>query len=239
MAQYNLIFQGEIVDGAALDEVKANVAKLFNADAAKTEQLFSGKPIVIKKNLDEDTCQKYISVLKKSGAIVKQIPIQTASQEIPNEKTDTREDTATAEITPPPAPSTATSGGLSSALSALVNYNQAQQTPENSGNLIIDKPVESVEIEDITHLSMSDAQTGSLEEFSIAVSPVELPDISSLSMSEAQSGTLEEFAAEIIPLELPDISSLSMSEAQQGSLEGVEKKPEPVAIPDISHLKFS
>ncbi len=33
MANYNLIFQGEIIAGASLEEVKANVARLFKADA--------------------------------------------------------------------------------------------------------------------------------------------------------------------------------------------------------------
>ncbi len=40
MANYNLVFQGEIIAGTSLAEVKANVARLFIADAAKTAALF-------------------------------------------------------------------------------------------------------------------------------------------------------------------------------------------------------
>ena len=295
MAQYNLVFQGEIVADAALEDVKNNIAKLFKADAEKTAQLFSGKPIVIKKNLDEQTSNKYLDILNKAGAIAKKIPIpdSTSNSEISSKKVTTEKPTENISINPqtPPhtsPPSQTSSGGLSAGLSSLVNYNQALQTsvndttasetsaqqvfrdsieeavpdagdilphpvkeqlseidqglqlaPENSANLIPEREIEAVAIGDISHFSMSDAETGSLEEFTRTQVPIKLPDISLLSMSAAQTGSLEEFTQEATTIDLPDISSLSMSEAQQGSLEGIEKKPEAAAIPDISHLKFS
>ena len=84
MAHYNLIFQGKIIDGASLAEVKKNVAQLFKADAAKTAALFSGKPIVIKKNLDTESAKKYIAVLKKAGAVVKAVKLEEKTPESPS-----------------------------------------------------------------------------------------------------------------------------------------------------------
>ena len=52
---FEVAFCGQISDGANLDEVKARVGKMFKADDAKLAQLFSGKRIVIKKNIDQAT----------------------------------------------------------------------------------------------------------------------------------------------------------------------------------------
>jgi len=319
MALYNLIFQGEIIDGTSLEEVKSNISRLFKADADKTAQLFSGKPIVIKKNLDEESSKKYLSILNKAGAVIQQVPLQSTISPV-EINSQTQKPIKKHQKTPTVQNSNTLSGGLSAGLSALVNYNQPiptpvestaeitteheqttaepektnntfipssdvaavteteiiqspeisqglQLAPENAPALSSEKNIEAVEIGDISHLSMSEALSGSLQEFTPEVTPAELPDISELSMSEALSGSLEEFAQqviaqelpdtssltmsealsgsleefseEVIPAELPDISDLSMSEAQQGSLEGIEKKPEPIAIPDTSHLDFS
>ena len=45
---FEVAFSGQVSEGASLDDVKARVAKMFNADDAKLAQLFSGKRIVIK-----------------------------------------------------------------------------------------------------------------------------------------------------------------------------------------------
>lgn len=65
---YEVVFYGEIVEGAELDQVKAKVAAMFKADAAKLAQLFSGKRVVIKKNIDQATAKKYQSALQNAGA---------------------------------------------------------------------------------------------------------------------------------------------------------------------------
>lgn len=65
---FEVAFSGQISDGANADEVRARVAKLFNADEAKLAQLFSGKRIVIKKNIDRATASKYQTALARAGA---------------------------------------------------------------------------------------------------------------------------------------------------------------------------
>jgi hypothetical protein len=82
MTHYNLIFQGKIIEGALLDEVKQNVAHLFKADTAKIAVLFSGKAIVIKKNLETSAAKKYLTIMKKAGAIVRVVKIE-AEEKVP------------------------------------------------------------------------------------------------------------------------------------------------------------
>ncbi len=285
MANYNLIFQGEIIAGASLEEVKANVARLFKADAAKTAALFSGKTIIIKRNLDSDSARKYLAILKKAGAVVKVVKIET--QVSPGTVEQKTEPDQSREATPVP-PSSKPSTKLSSGLASLISYNQAVRNDETVKN---DNETEDITeeeglqlaplgsyianlhndnktiiIPDLSHLTMSEAESGSLEEFAQKPEPAALPDISELSMSAANEGSLEEFAARPEPVPLPDtsmldiaeqddtplssestktepvavpdISQLSMSEAQEGSLEGLEQKPEAAEIPDISHLSM-
>jgi hypothetical protein len=65
---FEVAFSGQISEGANLEEVKARVGKMFNADDAKLAQLFSGTRIVIKKNIDQATAAKYKTALNRAGA---------------------------------------------------------------------------------------------------------------------------------------------------------------------------
>lgn len=65
---FEVAFSGQVSDGQNPDEVRAKVGKMFNADEAKLEQLFSGKRIVIKKNIDQATAAKYKTALNRAGA---------------------------------------------------------------------------------------------------------------------------------------------------------------------------
>ncbi|CAD7841886.1 MAG: hypothetical protein [Olavius algarvensis Gamma 3 endosymbiont] len=65
---FEVAFSGQISDGANPDEVKGKVGKMFNADEGKLAQLFSGKRIVIKKNVDLATANKYQTALNRAGA---------------------------------------------------------------------------------------------------------------------------------------------------------------------------
>ena len=65
---YEVAFSGKISDGADLGEVKARLGGMFKADESKLTQLFSGKRIVIKKNIDKQTAIKFHTALKRAGA---------------------------------------------------------------------------------------------------------------------------------------------------------------------------
>ncbi len=66
---FEVAFEGKIVDEADLQQVKAKVGAMFKADAAKLEQLFSGKRVVIKKNINQATANKYKAALSNAGAV--------------------------------------------------------------------------------------------------------------------------------------------------------------------------
>lgn len=74
-ARFNLVFTGELVAGASADAVKQNLAKLFKLDAARVEAMFSGKPVILKKDADQATAMKFRAVLRQAGAQCRMEPV--------------------------------------------------------------------------------------------------------------------------------------------------------------------
>lgn len=68
--QFDIIFRGDIVFGHQLADVKIKLQQLFKADAAKIDALFTGRPVPLKRGLDQASAQKYKDVLIKAGAQV-------------------------------------------------------------------------------------------------------------------------------------------------------------------------
>ncbi len=242
MAHYNLIFHGKIIDGASLDEVKSNVARLFKTNAAKTEALFSGKKIVIKKNLDAESTKKYLAILKKAGAVIKAVKIEITA--------DSQEPVSSKEV-PTINSGTPSSNGLSAGLASLIGHNKPKEAmPEEEkglqlapvGTNLLEHPssqAEIIDIPDISQLTLSEAETGSLEEFATKVEAVELPNIDNLSMTEANTGSLEEFATKAEPVILPDISDIHITEQDNTPLSDQSPVKIAVDIPDVSDLSMS
>lgn len=65
---FQVVFRGELTGEVPEDEVKQRLATLFKMPLEKVEGLFSGKPIVVKRNLDEATARKFEGAFQKAGA---------------------------------------------------------------------------------------------------------------------------------------------------------------------------
>ncbi len=100
MSRFEIAFSGQLVPGAQLEQVKANLTKLFQADAQRIALLFSGRRIVIKSNLDAAGAEKYRATLERAGAMVEVAALDAEVEEV--------------ELAPPPvaaeAPKTAAPG---------------------------------------------------------------------------------------------------------------------------------
>jgi hypothetical protein len=70
MNLYEIVFSGQLVPGAQLERVQANLGKLFHSDAQQLQLLFSGRRLVLKNNLDVEAAEKYRSTLERAGAQV-------------------------------------------------------------------------------------------------------------------------------------------------------------------------
>lgn len=90
MSRYEIVFSGQTLPGADLETVKANLAKLFQADAQRIALLFSGRRLVLKNNLDAAAADKYRTALERAGASIEVVDMDALVEEI--------------ELAPPPAP---------------------------------------------------------------------------------------------------------------------------------------
>lgn len=68
--RFSIVFAGRIADGADPTQVRKNLANLFNVESAKVEPMFSGKKVLLKKNLEETKARNYQAALAKAGAVV-------------------------------------------------------------------------------------------------------------------------------------------------------------------------
>lgn len=66
--QYEIVFYGKLVDGFTEQETKQHVAQLFKTTVDQVERMFTGKRVVIRNKLDQDTAKKYIVAMSKRGA---------------------------------------------------------------------------------------------------------------------------------------------------------------------------
>ncbi len=82
MGLFEIVFRGQLVPGAQLALVKANLAKLFQSDGARIDALFSGRRLVLKSDLDPQAAEKYRSTLERAGIVVTVEAVPVSVEEI-------------------------------------------------------------------------------------------------------------------------------------------------------------
>ena len=76
--RYKLIFEGRILEGCEAEEVKKNLAALFKISAEKIEKYFVGRPVVIRKDADQQTAAKIEKAFRDAGAVCRAEPLVEA-----------------------------------------------------------------------------------------------------------------------------------------------------------------
>lgn len=163
---FEVIFAGQIIPGADLEQVKARVAAIFKTDVAKIAHLFSGSAVVIKKGIDQQMAQKYQAAMKSAGAVC--------------EIRDTTAAVATAVAKPAPAtpqPAAVTRPAATPARKPLAS--NAPPAPQTA-------PL-SVTADNIADMQASIAPVGSDLHQAKQDVKADIPDISGLTMAPAGS----------------------------------------------------
>lgn len=180
---FAVVFSGQLVEGATAARVKANFARLFKVELAKVEPMFGGKPVAIKKGLDEATARKYQQVLRQAGAVCRVVGMAAPAQ-----RTGVR-----------PAKA-AGNGGAAAVPASLATAARSTNPPP--------VPATGRPRPDVPVLKATLAEPGVLLKEPERVAPLRV-DISRLSMG-AVGETLVE--AKPVPVLRVDISGLSMAE---------------------------
>jgi hypothetical protein len=186
---FDIFFSGKIMDDQDPTEVRERIRRMFNAKDDQLQRLFSGEPVRIKEGADEEEASKYRVAFRDAGALVEiKLAEATAADSVPS----TPDANAAAE--------TADDSGLT-------------LLPPNSGSLIDCAPqIKPQEIPDISSLTL--APEGALIDESEQPPPAEI-DTGDLTVSPAQSGSLEEYQQPVEPYPIPDISNLEVESTDE------------------------
>ncbi|MDZ7685408.1 MAG: NINE protein [Gammaproteobacteria bacterium] len=68
-ALYTVSFAGECLPDRTETEVRANLARVLKLDDERIDRLFSGKTVVIKRNVDETGARRFQAAFERSGAL--------------------------------------------------------------------------------------------------------------------------------------------------------------------------
>lgn len=97
---FEIAFSGQIAAGEDPEQVKSRVGAMFKAGEDKLAQLFSGKRIVIKKNIDAQTAEKYRQAMERAGAVCEVVSLSPAA---PSQSEAVPESPAPAPVTSSPS----------------------------------------------------------------------------------------------------------------------------------------
>jgi len=79
---YNVVFEGKTVAGKEIDSVKERLMSTLKTDAQGIDRLFSGKPVVIRKNADPETAEKFRKAFEAAGAICRLEPLEVPGRPV-------------------------------------------------------------------------------------------------------------------------------------------------------------
>ena len=215
MLRFEIAFAGQLVPGADPVKVKANLAKLFQADEQRIALLFSGRRIVIKTGLDAATAEKYRATIERAGAVVEVAEVAATEQ-----------GAAVRSVAGNPAAGVPVAGNPAAGTPA----------PESPGS---EPPAEAAPqtapIASAADTPQTTAASGKRllphDEYMAAFSEVDAPDFD---IAPVGADLLEE-KTEVAELPL-DLSEFSL--APVGSDMGQQKAPPAAPAPDTSHIKL-
>lgn len=231
---YDLFFKGELLDGYFADFVKSDIQKLFRADAAYVEKLFTGKEQLIKKQVNKATAVKFQQAFKQAGArlIVRlhgqtDVAAQPAAPASPEEPA--QELTTTTQEKPNASPAVP-DNHIAMASDAPAN-NSVPPEGDTASDFVVHHQPDIHAPEKTPDWDVAEA--GSLlETLSDDPAPVQV-DTSALSVAEpgANLGAGSGFEE---PVPVIDTSQISIADAG-GTIDTLKDEKPPVKV-DISHL---
>jgi len=218
--RYQVIFSGRMLPGKDPTQVRQRVGQMFRIAGPQLERLFSGAPVVIKKDIDLDTATRFRDAFEGAGALVELKKLgaepDTAAMRVPTAAT--RGESEREPIPPPPA-----------------NPQGLELAPARTGSLIDCASREQpTPIPDISGIHL--AEPGAAVASSTPEPSVPTPDISGIELAEPGARIGDE--QPVPPLQV-HIGELALSPAKTGSLEGYAPKVPLIPIPSTDHLQVA
>lgn len=250
--RYDIFFRGETLENFQIEQVKTQVGLLFKASPEKVEQLFSGKVVTLRKDLDKATTLKFKQALEKAGAKIyikaaaagNTAPIQTSPTPAAPQVKPAAAQPPHNEIPKPVVTLTALPVG-SDLLAAAERPQQNASAPDTSHIKLVSSFLQPEPITkeapppspDVSHLSTAEVGADILEGFHRTEIPVSVPDISHISLAEAGEDLASLVAEMNQAIDVPDVGYITLAE-RGADIDPSEKKAPPPA-PDVSHIRLT
>jgi hypothetical protein len=254
--RYAIIFRGDITVDQNLAEVKQRLKRLFKADDARIDKLFSGRPVPLKRELSQDEAARYQAVLKQAGAIVaieSMTALKLAASSASSPLAAPSNTSPEAQVSSANPSSEQANWQLAPAGSRLQDKKEgAERIVEiatdhlkvmpQDGNIIKEgeRPLASMATVDMDALDWELTPYGEAllkESERASISSAEI-DTSNLSVLETSGDLLKDAERpKLKPVEV-DISGLSMAEMEGNLIKDTEKPETPSVSVDTSHLRL-
>ena len=253
---YNIYFAGQVMEGQDPAAVRLALGRLFKADEATLDKLFSGSAQSVKRNCDKATALKYKQAMEKAGAcpVIKQA-------EPPAERPLTAAEKIAALAAAPDAanyaesaaggeqeqPAQATDDGDFEIAQAGADVLKPEERPApvvadiDTGHLDVDAtadrlsevPPAAPPSPDTSHLSMGDVGDD-IPVLDTGVEPLS-PNTDALALSPEGTDFSDCAAPDPLPPAL-DLSGMDLAPEGSDVLEDEYRRREEVAAPDTDHI---
>ena len=177
---YDLYFSGQLIEDQELAQVRLKVGKIFGADEAMLDRLFSGKPVRIKAGVHQDSAVKYRVAFRDAGALVE---IRPAGGESQTQTTPKRAQADGDNLALLP-PNTGSLIDCAPKVPAAIIPDISDLVLDPAGTAIDTSSPPPPSPIDTGSLTVAPAHSGTLEDCQIPVQPAVIGDISNLHLKE-------------------------------------------------------
>lgn len=233
---YRLVFRGEVLPGQHPAVVRKRLAQAASFDEAALEKLFSGRPVVLKRETDRTTAARFQALFKKAGARLRVLPVEAG------EAHDRSDDRSAA--LPASARGPAPDGELELLPAGADVLREDERTPWRprpvdtthlrlqGAQFFVSEATPAEPALDVTHLSLAELGENLGPEQPAPQRVVQAPDLPVAPPGER----LTPPAAPTPPA--VDVDGIAFDLAEVGADIGTKPRPAPPPAPDVSHLKL-
>ncbi|SDW77067.1 hypothetical protein [Thiocapsa roseopersicina] len=180
--RFDLSYKGDLVPGADPARARERLTALFKLSEAGAERLFTGRPVIVKRNADAATAARFTEVFEQAGALLTVTPLDTLldTDALSPTSGNTTDAASAAHRNPPSPPESSDDSGIDTPPLALATTQDDFLEPTRTVNIAAF---------DTGELSLVSGQDWSLADCEPPPTPIPIPDIDYLSLAEMEPPT--------------------------------------------------
>jgi hypothetical protein len=165
--RFDLSYRGDLVPGADPARVRERLTAIFKLSDAGGQRLFTGRPVIVKRDADAETRTRYEAVFRKAGAVLRVTEVAASDREPLAAPTSDPDPSVSEGRSPPGSP------GAPLALSTQGGFLEEPRTV-------------NIAAFETGELSLVAGQDWSLADCEPPPTPIPIPDIGYLSLAEME-----------------------------------------------------